>query len=244
MRWPLLVAAAAVVVAPNFAMASDLPVKAMPGAPISSWSGVYIGGNFGYGWSSGDWANVNNTTLFGDGVPGDGFVSRLDGVAGGGQLGVNFQSGPWVYGVEALIDVANIDGKQFNGFGAADDQFSARINVLMLGTARLGYSWNNWLGYVKGGYALALVRTSVSDGVGPTFGSGSDSSWRSGPTVGAGIEYGFSPQWSLGLEYDYVRLNGDNYQLGDSTGSYLWHVDVQDVHLVMLRLNYKLRWWP
>jgi outer membrane immunogenic protein len=242
----LFVAAVAAVFAPTFAVASDLAVKAPRAIAVSNWSGVYVGANFGYGWSSGDWTNINNTSLFGDALPGEGLTGGLNGILGGGQFGINFQSGSWVYGVEALIDVANIDGKQSNSFpfGAADDQFNANINVLMLGTVRLGYSWNDWLGYVKGGYALALVRASVNDGTPPTVGSGSDSSWRSGPTVGAGIEYALAPNWSLGLEYDYVHLDGDDYQLGDSTGSYLWHLDVENVHLVMVRLNYRFSGWP
>jgi outer membrane immunogenic protein len=77
--------------------------KAPVVAPVSNWSGFYVGGNLGYGWGNGNTDvsflpspadfGVNNTTL---GV-------RSTGVVGGAQAGYNWQMGSLVTGVEADI---------------------------------------------------------------------------------------------------------------------------------------------
>lgn len=82
----------------------------------------------------------------------------------------------------------------------------------------------------------------MSDNVGASTGSGSDSQWRTGPTVGLGIEYGITPNLSFAVEYDYIRLNSGSYQLGGSTGSYLWDIDTRNVNVVMAKLNYRFDW--
>ncbi len=65
-------------------------------------------------------------------------------------------------------------------------------------------------------------------------GSTSDTRW--GGTVGAGLEYGFAPNWSLGFEYDHIFLGRQNFTFG-------WHRGTdsikQDVDLFTARLNYK-----
>src|SRR5229473_2443865 len=67
--------------------------KAPVVAPVSNWSGFYVGGNLGYGWGDGNTAvsflpspadfGDNNTTL----------GARSTGVTGGAQLGYNWQIG-------------------------------------------------------------------------------------------------------------------------------------------------------
>jgi len=208
------------------------------------WSGIYTGVNAGLGIAYGDWKNLNNTTLFGDALPGTAFSNRSSGIAGGVQLGVNHQSGPWVYGVEALFDAADIRGSHSSGVGANDDLFDARIRALALGTARIGYAFEHWLPYVKGGYAAAYVRASVGDNNPPSTCSGKDDAWRFGPTVGLGLDYALTPGISFGLEYNYIRLDGATYQLGNGSGSYLCDVDLRNVHLVLARVSYRLGNWP
>lgn len=219
--------------------AADMPLKAPPVAPVYMWSGLYVGANLGYGWGNANWENLENTTLFGDNVPGDTFDHRMSGVIGGGQLGYNYQTGAWVLGAELLVDASGIEGNHASTAGAADDQFKARIDALMLLTGRVGYAWNNVLVYGKAGLGAADIHASVSDTVGPSTGSGSDSGWHFGPTVGLGLEYGITPNLSFAIEYDYVHLKSGSYQLGDTTGSYLWDIDVHNINLLMAKLNYR-----
>jgi len=189
------------------------------------------------------WDNIDNTTLFGDNQPPDTFRHGASGTIGGGQVGINFQAGAWVFGAEALYDGSNINGKHSSTAGAADDQFTARIESFLLLTGRVGYAWNSGLGYVKGGYAGVDFRTSVSDGVPPSTGVGDDSRWRSGWTLGAGFEYAVTSSVSLALEYNYIRIGEERHQLGGGTGSYLWDVDARDISLLMAKLNFRFGSW-
>ena len=88
------------------------------------------------------------------------------------------------------------------------------------------------------------MRVSVSDVAGVNQGSGSASSWRNGWTVGGGVEYGITPNWTVAAEYNYVRLQAGSYELGGTAAPLLYTFDVatRDTHLATLRLNYKFDW--
>ena len=58
-----------------------------------------------------------------------------------------------------------------------------------------------------------------------------------GPAIGVGFEYAVNPTVSVALEYNYLRLSDADYQLGDSAGTYLWRIDVPDIHWIAVRLN-------
>ena len=70
-------------------------------------------------------------------------------------------------------------------------------------TGRAGIAVNNNLFYVKGGYAGVNNRLSVSRVLPANVGSGSQTQWHNGWTVGAGWEYGITANWIVGVEYDY-----------------------------------------
>ena len=82
------------------ALASDLPTKApVYTAPIApppyNWSGLYVGANFGGGWSNG---SLN--------IPGNNLYGGLSEFIGGVQAGYNFQAGHFLFGVEGEFDGA------------------------------------------------------------------------------------------------------------------------------------------
>jgi outer membrane immunogenic protein len=238
---------AAFVSAPHRAGAADMPIAAtapIMSAPGYNWTGFYVGVNIGGGWTSADWTNAANATLFGDSVPPDTFSHSAQGVIGGGQIGFNYQTGVWVFGLEALLNGSDIRGARVSTFGAADDQFTWRIDTLLLVTARVGIAHDSWLAYMKGGYAGAMIRAAVSDTVGPSTGSGSDSQWRSGWTVGGGVEYGLTPNLSLAVEYNYVELESGRYGIGGGAGSYAWDVRPDGTHLALVKLSYRFASLP
>src|ERR1044072_4991258 len=91
------------------AIAADLPVRPPPPmapvmAPYLNWSGFYIGINGGYSWGK-----VDRTLTFFNTVTGVPIVppvslggtndSNLDGGLFGGQIGYNWQSGTWGFGL-------------------------------------------------------------------------------------------------------------------------------------------------
>ena len=226
------------------ASAADLPVKGpyykAPPLAVYNWTGCYVGANAGGGWARTEFTNTVDTTGFGDLAPGDGFTEKKSGFVGGGQLGCNYQVNQFVFGVEGTYDGSTIKGDLANTvFGVADDVFTAKIKSIATFVGRVGIADNNWLFYAKGGYAGADVEFSVSDTVGPALGSGSDSKWLSGWTGGVGIEYGVTPNWIVGLEYDYMKLQTKSYEIaGTSTGNYTFDVNTR-VSTVLARVSYK-----
>ena len=81
--------------------AADMAVKAppppAPAAPYN-WSGLYVGGNFGGAWTSG---NLN--------IPGNNFYGGLTEFIAGVQAGYNVQAGHFLFGVEGDFDWATFD---------------------------------------------------------------------------------------------------------------------------------------
>src|SRR3979411_3084235 len=102
------------------ALAADMApryTKAPPPVAVAvfSWTGFYIGGHVGYGWFDRNSTLVNTETavFFAPAIAAGALPSIYGvnprGVVGGGQIGYNWQSGMWVFGVEA--DIQGADGK-------------------------------------------------------------------------------------------------------------------------------------
>ena len=234
----LLGVAAVGITAP--ASAADLaarPVKAPPPmiAPIYNWTGFYIGANGGYGWSH----RCLDVTI-GAAVFDEGCRDAGGGVAGG-QVGYRWQSANWVFGLEAQGDWANLrnngDSILFPG-----NTWSTKTNAFGLFTGQVGYAWNNMLWYVKGGAAVVNQRWDLyNTATGVGIFQASRTRW--GGTVGTGLEYGFAPNWSVALEYDYIFRTSDSATfvtpiVGAAviTGTANTR---SDINLITARINYR-----
>lgn len=228
------------------ASAADLAARPYTKAPapmaVYNWGGFYIGGHVGGAWTEQEWVNTANTTAFGDLGPGQGFRQRSTGVFGGGHIGYNWQASNFVFGLEGTVSGLDSRGDLLNTvFGVGDDRFSWRADWMATITGRAGLAFNNNLLYVKGGYAGVNNRLSVSDTVPPSTGSGSSTQWHNGWTVGAGWEYGFTPNWILGLEYNYAQFESKNYQLAGTAApaTYAFDAKPRDIQSAVVRLSYK-----
>jgi outer membrane immunogenic protein len=253
MRNSKFVAAMAFAAATGVGAASAADLGARPYMPYTkapayvdalyNWSGFYVGGHVGGAWTNENWVNVGNTTLFGDLTPGQGFRQRGSGVFGGGQVGYNWQASNYVFGLEGTASAINNRGYVLNNvFGLGlDDQFSWHTNWMATITGRIGYAVANNLFYAKGGYAGVNNRLSVLDvNPNPSTGSGSQTQWHNGWTIGAGWEYGITRNWIVGLEYDYSAFETKRYQLaGTSAGVYAFDAKPRDVQSAVVRFNYK-----
>ena len=210
-------------------------------------AGFYIGAHVGYGWGDKDWRETALTAPFTGDVLGQGFDT--DGFLGGGQVGVNWQTGPWVFGAEFQMSWTGMDGgatgPAFTGSAGDSITVGTDIDWLATVTGRIGYAWSNWLWYVKGGFAWAdeqFTRSAFVSGPGTiTFPTASDT--RTGWTVGVGVEYGWTPNWSVKFEYNYLDFGSDRYTLaGTSSGGAPFAVNAeldQQIHLVKLGINYR-----
>src|SRR6478752_4693114 len=220
------------------AMAADMAVKAPPPAPIIpiyNWTGFYIGGN-------GGWAQNHNCVDFLD-AAGVAFASgcrdRSGGVIGG-QLGYRWQSSQWVFGLEAQGDWADLSNQRVSLINPA---LSTRTKTSAIGlfTGQIGYAWNASLFYVKGGAAVTRNSFSILDTLtGFEFASASATRW--GGTVGVGWEYGFAPNWSLGVEYDHLFMGNANNSFTATDPRLVRFLNnriTQDVDMVTFRVNYR-----
>jgi outer membrane immunogenic protein len=213
----------------GLASAADLSFKAPPLAPPlapSNWGGCYVGVNGGGAvagtsdyvagtGSSTATSSLNGVTVTAPGyteggLPGTDFSHNVSGGIVGGHVGCQYQWGTFVFGLEGSGDWANVNGSTTVSFVApsgflASDSFSSRLNWLATATPRLGYAWTNWLFYAKGGLAGGqdnVTFTRLNGSNAGDFFSVTES--RVGYTVGAGIEWMFTPRWILGVEYNYV----------------------------------------
>ena len=63
---------------------------------------------------------------------------------------------------------------------------------------------------------------------------------RWGGTVGAGLEYAFTPNWSVGVEYDHLFMGNKNLNFVTAAGlTTMTHRINQDIDIGLLRVNYK-----
>lgn len=154
----------------------------------NSWIGPYIGGNLGYGWG-----DVSNSG------------AKPSGVLGGLQAGYNWQSGAWVAGIEADLQL-----------NSSDDTFAAwKFSNPWFGTVRgrVGYAFNNILLYGTGGLAFGALKAQLPGGL-------SETNTSAGWTVGVGAEVALNQNWSAKVEYLYVDLSEKNFLMTGMSNGY------------------------
>jgi outer membrane immunogenic protein len=209
--------------------AADLPMPTKappPPPPPFTWTGFYIGGNVGYGWSN---ESFNLTSVNSLGTSIESGTNSASGFLGGGQIGANYEfSTHLVIGIEADVDWTDIkrsstgcatyitgpDTGEVSGCGTNNVQLDDFGTV----RGRLGYAWSTLLLYGTGGWAWGHSSgTHTQTCAGPgcpgtslpfTGGSASISDNFSGWAAGAGLEWAFLPNWTLRVEY--LHLEFDN----------------------------------
>jgi outer membrane immunogenic protein len=249
------------------AYAADLPVKAPPPIvmpAIYNWSGVYIGveGGAVMGQTS-HWHELSATDSVVDGAsgrpislppavlvidPGDvvDVGHPLHGGFVGGEAGINWQSGRWVFGIEGdgnwaeleeALTCDPVDGKAFT--------CGSRISSFWTARGRIGYAFGprgDFLAYVTAGGVWARQSARIGTLTAPfvTFEQWKDTA---GWTAGIGAEYGITPWLSVKGEVLYVDLAGRDY---DFAGCPL--IECEDAHVqhnfIMARmgLNWRFNW--
>jgi outer membrane immunogenic protein len=223
------------------ASAADLAARPYTKAPpmiaaIYDWSGFYIGANGGWGSSRNCW----DFLPVAGGVAPEGCHDATGGVAGG-QIGYRWQSGGWVFGLEAQGDWADLRGSNISLAVPAPGAINrSKIDAFGLFTGQIGYAWSNALLYVKGGAAVTDSRYDIRNATTNVLTASTGDQTRWGGTIGAGVEYGFAPNWSAGIEYDHIFTQDKNVTF-TAPGGALFQTDRirQDVDLVTARVNYR-----
>jgi opacity protein-like surface antigen len=197
------------------AHAADMTIKAPPAPPpLYNWSGFYVGANLGGAWTTG-----------GLNIPGNNLYGGTTELIGGVQAGYNFQAGQGLFGMEG-----DFDGATF-GHPALPTPTLGSVSQSWIGTiaGRIGFVADNWLLYGKlgGGWVQSSASLNVP---GVTWqGSNTNSGWL----IGAGVEYGFKPHWTIKLEYDRIAL-------GDWASATVPPIQLnRDLQMVKFGANYK-----
>lgn len=244
MKKILIIAAAATLVSAS-ANAADLAARPYTKAPpaiaaVYDWSGFYIGANGGYATSRNCW----NFQSF-NGLPataGEG-CHDADGATAGGQIGYRWQSAAFVFGLEAQGNWADLKGSSVSSpafvVAPGDLTINSRLRAFGLFTGQVGYAWNNVLLYAKGGAAIVDNRyfhTFTANNA--LINSSDDTRW--GATVGAGLEFGFAPNWSMGVEYNHIFLDRETFAFAAAPAGVATTNSIrQDVDMVTARINYR-----
>jgi outer membrane immunogenic protein len=194
----LALAAATTAHAADIPRRPEVPTKAAYTPRLFDWSGFYVGLNGGWAWSRSqyDYSGLPDTSFKGSGW------------LVGGTAGYNAQVGQTVFGVEADLDWADIDGNA--NCAAVAGPCETKASWLGTVRGRLGYAADRFMPYVTGGAAFGKVKATV-----PGIGSASDT--RIGWTLGAGVEYALTDRWSWKAEYLYVDLG--KFDCGVSCGA-------------------------
>jgi outer membrane immunogenic protein len=194
---------------PPPAVVAPVPVA----APTAfSWTGVYVGGDFGGSFAS---------TSIASATPG--WASRRvhpSGVMGGAFAGYNYQVSPnFVLGVEGDFQGTSSSASFY--YPAFDVTPRVQQNWVASLNGRLGITYDRALFYAIGGAASAQGSVTVTPGIllfSPNLPPVSRTANLSGWDVGAGVDYAFDPRWVGRLEYRYYHFGSFD---ASNVGAYL-----------------------
>jgi outer membrane immunogenic protein len=231
------------------ALAADLPARTYTKAPafvapVYDWSGFYIGINGG-GASSHECLTITSVAGAALAAPANEGCHSATGGLVGGQIGYRWQSAHWVFGVEAQGDWANLKGSNASLTAIVPYTNQTKVDGIGLFTGQVGYAWNNILAYVKGGaavtdnsYSSFFPVGNIVAAAGVPFNTASDTRW--GGTVGTGVEVGFAPSWSVGVEYNHLFMGNPSVTFPASAIAVTRSDNIrQDVDMGAVRVNYR-----
>jgi outer membrane immunogenic protein len=159
--------------------------------PAFSWTGLYIGAHIGYGWSDADWQFAL--------TPGVSTSHNGSGGLAGGQIGYNIQMRQYVFGVEADLSSAWLEGNTACPAPAFNCGHSVDWLASVRGRAGVTVNGNRTLLYGTAGVAWADVEYKDA--------GGGSSETHVGWVAGAGIEHMLTANLSARAEYLYYGFD-------------------------------------
>jgi outer membrane immunogenic protein len=206
----------AVGIAFALSLASTAPATAY--GPSFSWTGLYVGVNAGYSWGRADLDVSGTVEALGEQLSGS-VSDRVDvnGGLAGGQIGYNWQSRGWVFGIEADLQWSGQDGGVSGCVDLVSVCAKASYELDWFGTVRgrVGYLvFPDTLLYFTGGLAYGRVNADFSASDPSVTISTSDSETRTGWVIGGGLEWALDKSWRVRAEYLYMDLGTMRTKLG------------------------------
>lgn len=214
-------------------------------AGSQSWSGIYVGVQAGGALVDTGWNfPVDSYFTLPDGIRT--FGAEPDGAIVGGHLTWYRQFGSIVVGAELALNGGQLSATDYGKFTSLfpEDRFKTVIDNYGTLTARLGYVTGNNLIYLSGGYARGNVNFQAVSGPPGAGVVGEVDSNLNGATVGGGMEHVLSENVVIGLQYDYIWLDGATTSVATtgtpSADPFVLRIEDVEIHAVSARLSIKL----
>lgn len=261
MKQIALIAAATLILNVTTVYAADVALPYTKAPPVAAaaynWSGAYAGLHAGGTWGDrafSDYPGVFGSLGFGGNPAFFGATAKPSGGLAGGQVGYNYQVSSWVLGLQGDLAWNGARGSVICNPVDPAVVFTpltrclSNADWLASVTGRVGYAWNASLIYVKGGAAWTRETYGFDRANGlaadiPFFrGTRTNSGW----TVGTGLEFGLTPNWSLFAEYNYYdfgryTVTFDNVFSGPGTTTLTVR---NDMHTAKVGFNYRFGGGP
>jgi outer membrane immunogenic protein len=168
----------------------------------NNWSGLYFGGQVGF-------ARLNSSLTFDNGFGTvETFGYNPHSAIGGGHIGVQGQWSNWVLGIEGTYNWTKLDqiDKSLLLNGRTRE---LKIDGIATVVGTIGYAWDHWKLYAKGGWAIGRIDTQTNSHTAPLISIGDATAWQSGFTVGGGLDWMFAPNFVLGVDFNYYNFGFD-----------------------------------
>ena len=185
------------------ALGADLPYAKAPvvATPVYDWSGYYVGVFGGGGLGNHNYNNANGFA----GLANFTVNYASTGAIGGGEVGYNWQTGNYLFGVEADGFWSGIKGNDASQQLGVTDQSDLRWGGTL--RARGGVTVDRLLLFFTGGWAFGDIRhTSTAAG----FPVDQFNNHQSGLAAGGGIAYALTNNVIGKIEYRYYDLGRYN----------------------------------
>jgi outer membrane immunogenic protein len=188
-------------------------------AQSATWTGPYVGafGGYGFGSQGQHDSGVPTSPPPMTCVPitcatSDGHYD-MNGALGGALVGYNIPfsqfagASPFIVGLEGDVGGSTVGGYSgVCGTGAIPPHTcGGSIPVMSDLRLRFGVPFGQWMPFVAGGLAVDDIRAY------DTFANASGEHVEAGWTIGGGVEYKLTEQWSLRLEYLYQDFGRDTF---------------------------------
>jgi opacity protein-like surface antigen len=228
--------------------------------PPYDYAGCYAGGYFGGTWA----ADVQTTDPFSAGAGfynapvGNGGFYRVpfkETPVGGATLGCNWHApgSSFIFGAEGETGYMHLRAVALDPYS---DPFNDVLDRTVIGNwygafaGRLGWAYERALFYAKTGVGFTGVRSSVTDfcntgGCGGGLLTAVNNDTRAFLVAGGGIEWAWTGNWTVKMEYLYLNVNDDAVACGPGGGTaagatFCASHHLSGVHTTKLGINYKI----
>jgi outer membrane immunogenic protein len=206
------------------------------------WSGLHLGGFLAL-------SNIENAYLTDNTATKEVFDQSKSKQAYGFDIGYDTQLNHWIIGLDLnYLSTANDDYSSSVAKSHANRLRESKVDNILMLTPKIGYSFDRWVIYAKGGYALADFKYKGWN----TYANEATSSLSktlNGWTVGCGADYKLIEHVNLGVEFNHVQLDSNYVEITPSyspiflreyySRGQLDYIKT-DIDVLMFKVNYQL----